>query len=111
MFARIFIIINHKGTKLKQAFRMFSRVLGNAEGKVDRKRAAFSFFTLDIDASAHQIDQVMGNGKTKTGSSDFSGVGFIHPVETFKNIVNGFLRNTDTGITDLYIEKLVVCIQ
>ena len=63
MFARIFIIINHKGTKFKQAFRMFSRVLGNAEGKVNRKRAAFSFFTLDIDVSAHQIDQVMSDYK------------------------------------------------
>ena len=49
---------------------MFSRVLGNAEGKVNRKSAAFSFFTLDIDVSAHQIDQVMGNGKTKTGTPE-----------------------------------------
>lgn len=100
MFARIFIIINHKGTKFKQAFRMFSRVLGNAEGKVDRKRAAFSFFTLDIDASAHQIDQVMGNGKTKTGTPEMLSnlCGFLFEWQEYA--AQEVFLHADTVITD-----------
>ena len=90
---------------------MFPSLDNIPERNPNNKCGPFIHRTLYLDRTAMCYYSTSGNGKTKTGSSDFSGVGFIHPVETFKNIVNGFLRNTDTGITDLYIEKLVVCIQ
>ena len=51
------------------------------------------------------------NRKSQSGSSDLTGMGFIHPVKSFVNMIQRLLRNTDSGIFYFQVEILVIRIQ
>ena len=51
------------------------------------------------------------NSKSKTGSADLSGMGFIHTIKTLKDPFNGIFRYSQAGICNRHIEILMIRIQ
>ena len=68
-------------------FRKFHNDLGS-----------LSRLTVQPQPAVQSFYPVLYNGKAKTGSADFPGVAFVHPIKAFKNAFLILLRNTDPCI-------------
>ena len=55
---------------------------------------------LNLYGSAMGFDDVFDDGQAQPSSSQFSGTGLVHPVESFKDAIQMFLGNADAGILD-----------
>ena len=49
-----------------------------------------------------------GQGKSQACAASFSGACLVYPVETFKNLILQFIRNTHSAVLDFDIEKFMV---
>src|SRR3954452_23449102 len=63
------------------------------------KNAAFTLFTLDPDASAHQSYQPGCDRQLQPGSTIFSRCGVVRLCKGFEYRLLSFRRNADAGIT------------
>ena len=81
-------------------FRKFHNDLGS-----------LSRLTLKPQPAVQSFYPVFYNRKAKTGSSDFLGVTFIHPVKTLKDAFLIFFRNTDSRIPHIYTNYVSFILQ
>ena len=65
-----------------------------------RELGALAENTLDIDRAVVLQDNTLGDGKAKARSADFSRSGFVDPVESLVDLVEGILRDSDAGVLD-----------
>ena len=75
-----------------------------AQGHGDGKSGALTQNTLHVDGAVVLQDDALCDGKTKSRASHFSGSGFIDAIEPVVDLVQGILRDADTGILHNDIE-------
>src|SRR5260370_17026383 len=64
------------------------------------KLRAAADFTVDPDAAAMHLDDVLGDGETESGAAEFAGARGIHAVEAFENARLVGFGDADAGIRD-----------
>ena len=69
-----------------------------------RELGALAQDTLHVDRAVVLQDDALCNGKTKACSADFSRPGFVDPVESLINLVQGILRDADACVLNTDIE-------
>src|ERR1051325_1869549 len=65
------------------------------------KDTALTGFTLQVDASAHEVDQLLGDREPESNTPIIAGDRILHLTKWFKDIFARLTRDTHTCITDL----------
>jgi hypothetical protein len=60
-------------------------VLGLKHWNREMELRTLAYFTLDPDAAAMSLDEMLGDGEAKAGAADFAGPRNIDPVEALKD--------------------------
>ena len=69
-----------------------------------------SIFTFYFDHTAHHIDEILGNRKTKSRSFYMTVAVNFHTLEGIEKNLLIFLTDSDSGIFHLIIEHYLICV-
>mgnify|MGYP005930340231 CR=1 FL=1 len=86
-------------------------LLRRSGGKGDAHVGSLAVDGVDFDLALVLRENLAGDGKTETCAARLAGAGLIHPEKAVENVIQGILRNPDSGIRHLDVKILVVRIQ
>ena len=75
------------------------------------KSGALAQFAQDVNPAAVELDYLIDDGKSQSGSPDLAGAGLIHLIEPVKDVGDILFGDTDALVRDGDADVLLLLIQ